>query len=172
MTNPDDGTGGSDQLDRYDYEILDAIQQVHEQLDGPPPDLVERVLFAMAVTSLDAEIARLQQDELIGSGARGSEHTRTISFDSDTLTIMVTLVEMPDGLLRIDGWLAPAAAWRIELRRDGVANGSGFVTADDSGRFVFPAVTHGAAQLIVHRDTGPEGTVAPLGDVVTPAVLL
>ncbi|MDT5024079.1 MAG: hypothetical protein QOE61_505 [Micromonosporaceae bacterium] len=170
MTTSDDRTGPSDQydqLDLYDYEILDGLQHVHEQLDGPPPELVDRVLFAMAATNLEAEIARLQQDELIGSGARGSELTRTINFDADTLTIMVTLVEMPDGLLRIDGWLAPAAAWRIELRRNDVPDGSAFVTADDGGRFVFPAVPYGAAQLIVHRDTEPS-----LSDVVTPAVLL
>ncbi|MBB5872620.1 hypothetical protein F4553_006054 [Allocatelliglobosispora scoriae] len=156
-------------FDDLDGRILDGVRDLHDLLDPPPPDLADRVLFAMALANLDAEVARLQEDQLIGSGARGTERTRTISFDAETLTIMVTLVEMPDGLLRIDGWLGPAAPWRVELRLSDAAGAKSslVVTADEGGRFVFPTVAHGLAQLVVHRDAGEART-----DVVTPAVLL
>ena len=73
-------------------------------------------MFAIALDGLDAEVARLGEQLAVGSGARGSERTRTITFDADSRTVMITIADRPDGLVRIDGWLAPAAALRVELR--------------------------------------------------------
>jgi hypothetical protein len=151
--------------DDLDAAILTGLRDLHEQLDPPPPDLTERVLFALASRDLDGELARLQADQLVGSGARSGERTRTISFDAPSLAIMVTVVDLPDGRLRLDGWLAPAAALRVELRLgDGTRRTTLSSMADAAGRFVFATVPHGLVQLVV---SGPGAAT-----VLTPAVVL
>ncbi|OLB79451.1 MAG: hypothetical protein AUI14_10295 [Actinobacteria bacterium 13_2_20CM_2_71_6] len=155
-------------LDGDDQLVLDRLAAIHTLLDPPPADLDERVRFAIAiaVADIDVEVARLSQDMLVGTGARGSERTRTITFDADRRTIMITIVDRTDGLVRLDGWLAPAAALRVELRFPAPAPAQ-MVTSDDTGRFVFDGVPHGLAQLLVHP---PD-----LGDstrVVTPSLAL
>jgi hypothetical protein len=154
-------------LDPTDQLILDQLAAVHAVLDPPPADLDERVRFAVALDDVDTEVARLQADVLAGSGARASERTRTITFDAESRTVMITIVDLPEGLVRLDGWLAPAAALRVELRLPEPAP-SQVVTCDEAGRFVFDQVPHGLAQLLVHPPTG--GGPAPL--VVTPSLAL
>jgi hypothetical protein len=158
--------------DETDAAILRQLKDLHTTIDAPPADLTDRVLFAIAMAGLNAEVARLQADQLVGSGARGTERTRTVSFDADSLTIMVTVVETPDGRIRVDGWLAPAEALRVEMRvraeRPGASDTSYVVLADDTGRFVFPAVDHGMAQFIVHRDVAERAGLT--STVVTPSM--
>jgi hypothetical protein len=153
-------------LDDDDQAILDRLAAVHALLDPPPADLDERVSFAIALNALDAEVARLSEQLTVGSGARGSERAHTITFDADSRAVMVTIADRPDGLARVDGWLAPAAALRVELRLPEPAQ-SRMVTADAAGRFVFDGVPHGIAQLLVQP---PEGDSSPR--VVTPAFTL
>ncbi|MBM2616272.1 carboxypeptidase regulatory-like domain-containing protein [Actinoplanes sp. LDG1-06] len=146
--------------DPVDAEILERIAR----WDRPPPDLDERVLFAIELDQVDAEVARLTETAYAGSGARAAERTRTITFEADSRTVMITVVERPDNLVRIDGWLAPGAALRVELRLPEPA-ASRTVTADRAGRFVFDEVPHGLAQLLVEAQNGG-------GRVVTPSLVL
>jgi len=152
-----------------DEAILDRLHAVYSLVDPPPAELDARVLFAIALDSADVEVSRLREDLLIGSGARSTERSRTITFDSDSLTIMVSIVDTSGGLVRLDGWLAPAAPLRVELRVDRSAGSpSRSVVADETGRFVFDAVTRGLAQLLVHPAAGADrGTT-----VVTPSLTL
>jgi hypothetical protein len=74
-----------------------------------PADLPERIRFSLAMRDLEGEVARLaaaEQQHLVG--ARGAERSRTATFDSDSLTIMIRIDSNRDGTVRIDGWLAPA----------------------------------------------------------------
>jgi hypothetical protein len=159
--------------DELDETILDRLRDLHERLDPPPADLTERVLFAVALADLDGadldiEVARLREDELVGSGARATERTRTISFEAASLSIMVTVVEEPDGRVRVDGWLAPPAPHRVELRMEPAARRTALVAqADEAGRFVLAAVPRGLAQLVVHV-TAADGATT----VVTPSLVL
>ena len=148
-------------LDADDQVILDRLAAVHAMLDPPPADLDARVSFAIALDDLDAEVARQHEELATGVGARSSERTHTITFDADSRAVMITIVGRPDSLVRIDGWLAPAAALRVELRLPEPAV-SRTETADPAGRFSFDGVPHGLAQLLVQP---PEGGVR----VVTPA---
>jgi hypothetical protein len=160
--------------DELDEEILAELRAAHDLLDPPPAGLDERVSFAIALERVEIEVARVQQDLLIGSGARSAaERTRTITFDSESLTIMVSVAELADGLVRLDGWLAPAAGLRVELRLAGAEPRS--VRSDEGGRFVFDRVAHGLAQLVVHADGGAGHGAAGDGaarDVVTPSLVL
>jgi len=153
-------------LDGMDQAILDRLAAIHTLLDPPPDDLDERVSFAIALESLDAEVARLSEQQTVGSGARGTERTRTITFDADSRAMMITISDHQDGTVRIDGWLAPSAPLRVELRLPEPAPLRA-VTADATGRFAFEDVPHGIAQLLVQP---PEGGALPR--VVTPAFAL
>ena len=164
MTDAADG-----RLDRVDAAILDQIWSAYELADPPPPDLNDRVRFAIALEDVDVEVARLQEDLLVGSGARSGEHARTITFDAQSLSIMISILELPDGLVRLDGWLAPPAARRVELRLDAATGAapSRLVSADERGRFVFADVGRGLAQLVVHpAGDGEDGSGT---GVATPA---
>src|SRR3954451_12649908 len=135
----------TDWLDPTDAEILGQIARNHRRLDPPPADLDERVRFAIRLENLDVEVSRLQEDQLVGSGARGDERVRTITFDSASLTIMVTIAYAGSLGVRLDGWLAPAGRLRVELRTADAPDPR-MVMADDVGRFVFEGVGHGLAQ--------------------------
>jgi hypothetical protein len=150
-------------LDDDDQAILDRMAEVYALLDPPPAGLDERVSFAIALDSVDAEVARLGEQLMVGSGARASERTRTITFEADSRAVMITVADRADGLVRIDGWLAPAAALRVELRLPEPARPR-IVLADVAGRFAFDDVPHAMAQLLVHPATGDAGP-----RVVTPA---
>ena len=152
-------------LDEVDAAILDELAATYSVVDPPPADLDDRVIFAMAVRDLDAEVARLSEDVLVGSGARAGEQPRTVTFDSASLTVMVTVVVLPGGWRRVDGWLAPPAPLQVEMRTAGSRDPTHAVTADDTGRFVVDTVPPGLAQLIVHL---PE----PDRTVVTPPLVL
>jgi hypothetical protein len=168
MTDASDG-----QLDEVDAAILGQLQAAYALADPPPADLDERVRFAIALTAVDIEVARLQEDLLVGSGARSGERARTITFDAQSLTILVSVMDLPDGLVRLDGWLAPPAPRRVELRMGtppGPEAPSRLVTADDRGRFVFADVGRGLAQLVVHP--APGAAAGPGTSVVTPSWLL
>jgi hypothetical protein len=86
---------------------------------------------------------------------------------------MITIVEVGDDHVRLDGWLAPAARRRVELRvaQPSVDGGRArVVTTEDTGRFVFDDVGHGLVQLLVRavEQTDDE----PVPTVVTPSLLL
>jgi hypothetical protein len=150
-----------------DAALLDGLQAMWEQRDPMPPGLVERVTFAIGLDNLDVELMRLTEEVLVPAGARGAEHVRTITFGGETVTVMVTVSQEGQSIFRLDGWLAPAGALAVELRR---ADGSLHTVADDGGRFVFEEVPAGLAQLVLHPT--PNSAVELRQDVVAPAVQL
>jgi hypothetical protein len=152
-------------LDSVDQDILDRIAAVHAAVDPPPPELDLLVRFALDLEQAEFELARRTGDVLAGSGARAVEQTRTITFEATGRTVMITLAERPDGLLRIDGWLAPAAPLRVELRFAEPMEPR-VESADEAGRFVFDETPRGLAQFVIHP---PDDTTS---SVVTPAFTL
>jgi hypothetical protein len=157
----------ADELDDLDGDIMDAIRRAWSAADPPPADLDARVTFAIGLADLDFEVARLQDEVLVGSGARTTERTRTITFDCESLSVMVSVVPTESGV-RVDGWLAPPGPLRVELRSapadPDAPSVPHTVQADEAGRFVFVDVPHGLAQLLV---SGAGGRT-----VVTPTIVL
>lgn len=154
-------------VDEADFAILDRIKDAFGAADPMPTDLPERIKFALALRDLEIEVARLSAEESQPVLAvRGAEQSRTITFDSDNLTIMIRVDSNQDGTARVDGWLAPAQRRTIELRTS-----ADTLTAatDDGGRFAFAKVPRGSAQFLVRAEPGPPGTGQP---VVTPALIL
>jgi hypothetical protein len=159
-------------LDDTDLSLLDDIRAAFEAADPMPSDLPERIRFSLALRDLEYEVARLagQEDEQYDQrlvAARGAEQSRTVTFDSESLTIMIRIDANLDGTARVDGWLAPPQRREIEMT---TSAGALSVTSDAQGRFAFAEVPRGAAQLLARPplEAGdPPGRV-----VVTPALVL
>jgi len=161
MTDTGDPTA---RLDGLDAEILDGIRTLYTEVDPPPRHLVERVQFALELADADVEVFRLGLDHDLVTATRG-EQSRTVTFDSDSMSIMIRLSPGEHGRIRLDGWLAPPAARQVELR----TRGSSLSTeADDQGRFVFDEVPHGLVQLAVNLVE--ESAPARRRVVVTPSI--
>lgn len=155
-------------MDDVDFEILNGVREVFERADPMPADLPERIMFSLAMRDLEAEVARLtaaEQQHLVG--ARGAEHSRTVTFDSDSLTIMIRIDTNKDGTVRIDGWLAPAQHREIEMQAIG---NTLRVSSDAQGRFAFASVPAGTVRLVILAVE--QGPGAPGRSVVTPALVL
>jgi hypothetical protein len=167
MKSRDDASDG--QLDEFDFAILDGIRVLFEQADPMPADLPERVRFALAMRGLETEVARLvtEEDPRLAA-ARGTEQSRTVTFDSASLSIIIRIEENKSGSVRIDGWLAPPQRREIEMQTSAETHR---VSSDDQGRFAFGEVTQGSARLVVvgaaERDRSGRGPT-----VVTPALVL
>ena len=158
------------QMDQRDLELLGSLVDIYDRLDPMPQMLPDLVLFGLQIADLDAEMARLVDSELSLSGAAGTrsvEHAKRVTFSSDNLTVMISVQTQADQLLRLDGWAAPGAHLRAELR---TRSGSTSVACDDTGRFVFESVSPGSVQLVLHP-TDESDPVVRL-PVVTPAVHL
>ena len=169
MTHPDlSGRRADDQApDESDLAILDGVRELFQAADPMPASLPERIRFWLALRDLEAEVARLcAEDGQPVLATRGAEQSRTITFDSDSLTIMIRVDANPDGTVRIDGWLAPPQSRTIELR----TTAETLITdADDGGRFAFRQVPRGMAQLVARAGRDPDG---PGPAVVAPALVL
>src|SRR5690606_21044851 len=116
-------------------------------VDPVPVDLVDRTLFALTLEGLRAEMMELRHVETPALAARSQETERemvrvsTITFACEPVTVMVNLSQSPTGQgLCIDGWVAPADRYRIELYRPGDQIG---VDSDEDGAFVLFDVPSG-----------------------------
>jgi hypothetical protein len=177
MKSPDDrsdeqmdGTDqmDTDQMDDMDFAILDGIRAIFEEVDPMPADLPERIRFSLAMRGLETEVARLvAEDDSRLVAARGMEQSRTVTFDSASLTIMIRIDSNKNGTVRIDGWLAPSQRREIEMQ---TSLDTLSVSSDDQGRFAFADVPQGAARLVVRaagHDQGGGGS-----SVMTPGLVL
>ncbi|MBS2965722.1 carboxypeptidase regulatory-like domain-containing protein [Actinocrinis puniceicyclus] len=158
-------------IDAHDEELLRLLRECHEQLDPMPDSVVQRSLFALAVEDIDAEVLRLAEEYRPAAGVRGDagdegEQARVVTFDSDSLTIMIRISRHAESV-RIDGWLAPPQSCRVELR-----SGQRTLAAavDAEGRFVLDAIPRGLAQLVVRLGEALTGSGGP--SILTPAIVL
>ena len=144
-----------------DDEMMAYVVRVVDEIDPPPPGLVERAQFAIAIDDLDVEPARWAYDRQL-AGVRGGV-PGTITFFVGDLTVMVNVTRTGERQ-RIDGWLVPAGEHGVEVR---VADhGSTKTTADEGGRFVLTEVPRGTTQILVRLNADQPRTVA------TPTVVL
>jgi hypothetical protein len=145
-----------------DDALIAEVARLVDELDPPPPGLVERAQFAVAIDdirNIEVEVAQWADNREL-AGVRGGL-PGTITFFVGDLTVMVNVTRMGERQ-RIDGWLVPAGAHGVEVR---VADhGSTTTTADEGGRFVLTEVPRGTTQLLVRMDTEQSRTV------VTPTV--
>jgi hypothetical protein len=170
MTPTDAGgfAAADEPLDDLDLALLDSVRDLYQEVDPMPADLPERIRFSLALRGLEIEVARLTaEDNLPVLATRAVEQSRTVTFDSDSLTIMIRIDSNTDGTARIDGWLAPSQCREIEMR---TTADSLSVVSDEHGRFSFASVPRGIVQLVVQpAEQGPGGSGQ---SVVTPALMV
>jgi hypothetical protein len=168
MTPPGPGRlpPADEPLDDADFGVLGDIRELFEAVDPMPADLPERIRFALALRDLEVEVARLAEEDQLAVAARGKEQARTITFDSDSLTIMIRIDANRDGTVRVDGWLAPPQRRQVEIK----TTADPLTAASDAqGRFAFVRVPRGTAQFIVHPAEPASGDTR---SVVTPALII
>lgn len=144
-------------LTEADLAILAAMRTMWESADPMPTDLVERSGFALDLDDVDFEVSR-PAPSLEPALSRSDELARIVTFESDSLTIMIMFEQCVDGTTRIDGWLTPGACRRIELRRPA---GPMSTESDDTGRFSLDAVTPGPVRLVVHDVANSHRVITP-----------
>jgi hypothetical protein len=144
-----------------DDELMAQVARLVEELDPPPPGLVERSQFAIAIDDIDIEAARWADDRPL-AGVRGGM-PGTITFFVGDLTVMVNVTRTGERH-RIDGWLVPAGEHDVEVRV--AEHGSANTTADEGGRFVLTEVPRGTTQILVRLNAErPRTVVTPTVDL-------
>jgi len=130
---------GNDKLDYHQVVIDDPV----------PTGLVEDIVTAIAIDSLDAEIAELQSQLLEPAGARGtqSSQVQSLTFSSSSLTLLIKVTPSSPDHVRIDGWAAPGAGAVVELVQNATVTRA---VADQDGQFVFDEVAHASTRFVVH----------------------
>jgi hypothetical protein len=151
-------------LDGVDTHVLEQIRHLHEVLDPPPVDLVDRIKFAMSVAALEAEVAEIVSSATLET-VRGTEYDRadTVTFASDGLSVMVSIEHGPTTRVDIVGWVTETEV-EVELRERGRTRTT---EVDPDGRFTFSGVERGLVNFVVRRHSDP---AAP--PIITPAIEL
>ena len=153
-------------LDDVDAATLEQVRLLYDATDPVPDDLAERIHFSLALDEMFDEVARMTRVPFDAMATRGEQstgtRTETLTFSADRLTAMVTVSRVAPGRLRLDGWLAPAEAFRVRIRIQGGVERE--VLADEQGRFSFDRLEEGFGQLSFH----PVGDDQPENAVVTP----
>lgn len=176
MTRPEfEDQGDYELLDSCDQRILTVINELHHKDDPIPEDLNERVLFALELEAeLDARVASIKQNELalvrgeaeltVGQGDHAS-----ITFDCETVTVMVTPRPSAVDEVRLDGWIGPEGTYEVEIRSP---EGTKLASSDETGRFVLEGLPHGQMFQLVIRPAEVLQREGLPAVVVTPAVRL
>jgi len=152
-------------LDALDSVILQWVEDYYTTTDPVPPGLRERVDFAMDLLHADDEVALLLDDRFEALGVRSANQNRTVTFDSESLTIVIQ-ASPSGGAVRVDGWLAPPAVHRVRVRAGECELRT---ESDELGGFVLTQVPHGLVQLIVEvgdADVQHPRTVATMAVVL------
>jgi hypothetical protein len=133
-------------FDEDDVEVLDQLRAAFDERDPVPEGLTDWVTLALSLDVVDVQIARLSSEPL-ALATRASEDTaHTITFENNDVTVMLRLEEHVDAHLRVDGWIAPAGAYDVEIR-----TGERILStvADEFGRFAFDQVARGLAHVVL-----------------------
>lgn len=168
--------GEFEPLDSCDERILAVINELHRRDDPMPTDLNERVEFALELeAALDARVASVFRPKELTLVRGDAELTvnqgdpASITFDCETVTVMVTPRPSAVQEMRLDGWIGPEGTYAVELRSP---QGTRRASTDESGRFVLEGLPNNEMfQLVIRPDEALQREGLP-AVVVTPAVRL
>jgi len=147
----------------HDDHLLEELRELYRTVDPVPEHLAEFSVFAVRVEQMRREMVELQKVATPEAAARSHEaeerevvRTGTITFACEPVTVMINISRSPTGSLCVDGWIAPQAAYRVELYQPGhqLATESG-----EDGTFVLLDVPEGPSCLALRRSDGTGPTV-------------
>ncbi|UZN03707.1 hypothetical protein [Cellulomonas sp. S1-8] len=163
-----------------DRMLLVRLRSMWEHRDPVPDGLVGSVLAALATQGLDEEyeILTLVESTERLAGVRGGPDSRTLTFGSGAVTVMVRLSSLADGRRRLDGWITPSATYDVRLDRRAARGGDAVelrTTSTPHGRFEIADVAAGtvALRLLAVPEGQPptDDGVAPLWLTTPPLTL-
>ncbi len=129
-----------------DAQLWRDLATMWESLDPMPPELVERVLVALATDDLDGEYELLhlvERSERL-AGARGASEALTISFSGASFSLLLRVSGLGTAFRRVDGWVTPAHRMRVTVRQQ---DRTWQADVDESGRFELPRVPGGLSRF-------------------------
>ncbi|MFC3496009.1 carboxypeptidase regulatory-like domain-containing protein [Glycomyces rhizosphaerae] len=174
---PETGNQGEfEPMDSCDERILSVINELHHRDDPIPNDLNERVQFVLELEALmDAKVASVFRPAETALMRGDTEMTvnqgdpASITFDCETVTVMVTPRPSAVQEIRLDGWIGPEGTYAVELRSP---QGTRRASTDESGRFVLEGLPNDEMfQLVIRPGEVLQREGLP-AVVVTPAVRL
>ena len=133
--------------DRRDDELLQELRVMMLRLDPVPAEAVAAAKAAIMWRTIDAELAELTADSLVGDdrlvGVRAHDAPVMLTFEVGGRVLEVEVVGSGH-LRRLVGQLVPAAPGRVDVRH-GEAETT--VEADEVGRFSVDGITPGPVRL-------------------------
>lgn len=150
----------SEAFDAAEDAIISRLGRVLDLVDPVPERLEGLSMFAIEVERMREQMVELEHVDtpaLVArteAGEREIVRTGTITFACEPVTVMVTMSESPTGGLCLDGWIAPAAQYRVDLYQPGKTVS---VTSEDDGTFTLFDVPDGPTCLALRRadESGP-----------------
>lgn len=143
-----------------DAGLLAALRVMWQRRDPVPVGLVESVLAVIGDRDLNFEYELLtlvdSTDRL--AGVRGTTETRTLTFTSGPVTVMLRVAERPAGRRRVDGWVSPPAVLAVRLSCEGA---DVHTTSDAKGRFELADVQAGTATMWLTASAPAYPSTAP-----------
>lgn len=137
-------------LTEEDLSLLAEIGAAQQALDPPPPHLTERMLLAVSLTLMEAELAVLVEGPLEAVRAEPSV-VESVTFTASSVSLMITPTRVDSGVV-IDGWVTGGGIL-VELHAGGEVIER---TSDATGRLAWPPVPAGRVRFLIRpaRDGG------------------
>ncbi len=140
-----------------------ALKRMWERADGPPADLAERMIAAVAVDDLTREYALLTEVSADRAAVRTEQERLTLQFSDESTSVLLHVSATESGSRRVDGWSEPSvlAARLSQDAREWAA------VLGEEGRFAFDDVAPGlsAVRLIVRMDGELKEFITPQFEV-------
>jgi hypothetical protein len=134
-------------IDRRDDEMLQELRMMMLRLDPVPAEAVAAAKAEIMWRTIDAELAELTADSLIGDerlvGVRAHDAPVMLTFEVGSRVLEVEVVRSGH-LRRLVGQLVPAAPGLLDIRHGGVDTA---VEADEVGRFSVDGITPGPVRI-------------------------
>ena len=141
--------------------LMRRISAMFDWADPVPHAVLEGARAAFAFRDLDAELARLVEDELLqGTAVRADGEQRLLTFEAPGLTVAVEATEI-GGSRRLVGQLVPAGPGQVWLESGSGDRDPGAREARQGAEPVSPA--HGAGGAQTGADGGIQAPADHLG---------
>lgn len=131
-------------LDARDHDILTAISEAAARHDPPPQGLVDRVVFALSLELMRAELATLESQDPVAARGVDPVTTDTVTFTASNLSLMLVTTDV-DGGVRIDGWVTGGGV-TVEAH---CGDARFEETSDVTGRILWPLLPHGPVRFLI-----------------------
>ncbi|SHJ53470.1 hypothetical protein SAMN02745244_02723 [Tessaracoccus bendigoensis DSM 12906] len=147
-------------LDRDDFRLLSAVASAATSFDPPPNDLVTRIMLAVSLDLMEAELATLVAAPMAMARTEHPLAPETITFTSSAASLMIAL-DGDNGDVRVDGWVTGGTQVELHTGREVLPQ-----TADETGRLVWQAVPRGPVRFLIRP------LLAGASPVITPTIEL